>query len=304
MQVIEVAATVIAVGNEIMMVYNPGWHAFTLPMTKVRSKPLGLVKGRRTRELWSDAAMRNVGECLGRTLDIEPKLLMDVKNIEQSDRTGDVNYYHFQLYLARIDSKESSPGVVADWLKTSDILDEQRGPISSTARELARHLEANAAHRGVTSPPAASNEASRKSEAVVAIISRKTEDPPSWLVQWNEKWQRYYLIGGHREDKEAATQCLERELHEELSIEPADYQTDVLASEPAKYQDWSVGSWQTTDYVLWPFRVTLSPDAVKKVGKDAANRWITEREIRAERCDDGQLISPATRKTLEMLQEI
>lgn len=302
MDVIEVAVTVIVAGEKILTVRNDKWGTFTLPMTKLQRKPLGMVEIATQIERWSDAAMRNVGECLGRTSDREPKLLMDVGQLRQSDRTGEVNHYHFQVYLFDVDSEQTAPGLATDWLTTSQIIDEKRRPISPTARELAKLLEAEATGRSLSFPPVTAGLPRRQSQAAVAIIARQEQGETSWLVQWNEHWGRYYLVGGHREEKEAGTQCLERELREELKIEPADYKAEPIRSEPLKYTDWSVSAWQDSDYTVWPFSVTLSDAAVDKVNTDPANRWITKKEILGERCEDDKLVSPTTRKTLTLLK--
>jgi len=301
MDVIEVAVTVISASEKILAVRNEKWGSFTLPMTKVQSKPLGFSGDVAQIERRSDAAMRNVGECLGRTLNHEPKLLMDVGNLRQSDRSGKVNHYHFQVYLVEVDSEQAAPGLATDWLTTSQIIDEKRRPISPTARELTKLLEAEAAERGLSFPPITPGVPRRQSEAAVAVITREEQGKKSWLVQWNENWGRYYLVGGHREDGEAGTECLERELREELELEPADYQAEPLRDKPLKYMDWSVSAWRDTDYTVWPFRVTLSDKAVDRIHENAANRWATKDEILSERCEDDKPVSPTTRKTLEMI---
>ena len=301
MDVIEVAVTAIAAGKKILMVRNDQWRSFTLPMTKVQRKPLGLADNVTQIERWSDAAMRNVGECLGRTLDREPKLLMDVGDLRQSDRTGEVHHYHFQVYLVEVDFERTAPAVVAEWLTPGQVLDEHRRPISPTARELTKLLEAEAAGRAASFPPMTAGLPRRQSQAAVAVITRQDRGTTRWLVQWNEHWGRYYLVGGHREDGEAGTQCLERELREELNVEPAGYESEPIGTEPLRYTAWSVSAWRDSDYTVWPFRVTLSPEAVAQVGRDSANRWITQAEIRGERCEDDKPVSPTTRKTLAMV---
>jgi 8-oxo-dGTP pyrophosphatase MutT (NUDIX family) len=301
MDLIEVAVTIIAAGEKILIVRNEKWGTLTLPMTKIQRKPLGLAGNLTKIERWSDAAMRNIGECLGRTLDHEPKLLLDVGEMLQSDRTGQVNHYHFQVYLVEVDSEQAAPGLVAEWRTTSQIRDESRRPISPTARELAKRLDAEAAGRGLSFPP---NGPPRTSQAAVAIIARQDKGKKRWLVQWNKDWGRYYLVGGHREEKESGTECLARELREELKIGPREYEAVPMRAEPLKYVDWSVRFWRDTDYTVWPFRVTLSEAAVKKVSGDAANRWITKQEILDERCEDDRPVSPTTKKTLKTLGEI
>jgi 8-oxo-dGTP pyrophosphatase MutT (NUDIX family) len=304
MDVIEVAVTVITANGSILTVWNGPWGAFTLPMTKLRRRPLGLAKNVTRIERWSDAAMRNVGECLGRTMNCEPKLLMNVDELLQSDRNGQVHHYRFQVYLVEANVGQTAPCVAAEWLTAGQIRDETRRPVSPTARELTKLLEAEAAERGLAFPPAAGNQPRRRSQAAVAIISRQDGGKKAWLVQWNRHWDRYYLVGGHREDNEAGTQCLERELREELKLEPADYQATPVADQPLQYAGWSVSTWRDTDYTVWPFRVTLTAGAMRNVEGDPANRWVTREEVLGERCGDDKPISPTTRETLEKVGEL
>jgi len=304
MDVIEVAVTVIVAGEKILTVRNDKWGAFTLPMTKLQRKPLGMVENATQIERWSDAAMRNVGECLGRTSGREPKLLMDVGELRQSDRTGQVNHYHFQVYLVEVDSEQTAPGLASEWLTINQIIDAERRPISPTARELAKLLEAEAAKRALRFPPVTAGLPRRQSQAAVAIIAREEDGKRLWLVQWNQHWGRYYLVGGHREDGEAGTQCLERELHEELKIKPANYEAEPIGTAPLEYADWSVSAWRDSDYTVWPFRVTLSDAAVKKVDVNSANRWIAKNEVEGERCQDDKPVSPTMGKVLKMSGEM
>ena len=48
----------------------------------------------------------------------------------------------------------------------------------------------------------------RVSEAALALITRVTpQGEAEYLTQWNEKWQAYSLIGGHREPDESFRDC-------------------------------------------------------------------------------------------------
>ncbi len=305
MDEIEVAVTIIANGDKILLVWNGNWGAFTLPMTKLHRRMLGMVDNVLRVERWSDAAMRNVGECLAQTMADEPKLLLDVGELLQSDRTGSVNHYHFQVYLVHVESERIAPCLTAEWLTVDEIRDASRRPISPTARELTKLLDGEAITRGLPFPPPATVAPRRQSRAAVAITSREERGRKLWLVQWNEHWGRYYLVGGHREDQEAGTECLARELREELDVGPTDYQAEPIGADPLKYTDWSVSAWQDSDYAVWPFRVRFLADTtVARISKQPGNRWVSAEEIDSERSKDGRPISPTTRKTLQRVGEI
>ena len=95
---VKVVVTVIYSGRSILLVYNPQWQAFTLPMTKLRRWPFGENSGLARNEDPVDAAMRNVGEVLGRTSSEVPMLLLEGYQWAQSDRDAKNRRYSFEVY--------------------------------------------------------------------------------------------------------------------------------------------------------------------------------------------------------------
>ena len=301
---IDVVATVISCKDSLLLVFNDKWGAFTIPMTKLRHRPLGPQARRTQWELGADAAMRNVGECLGISTGQTAGLMADVGDIRQSERNGQINHYHFQVYGFQTDRQQAAAGVTANWLTPDEILDPTRSPISPTARALVERLGEIALLQHCQFPPAPAPHPRRKSVASVAIIRRTRGDEKQWLCQWNEHWARYFLVGGHQEPDEDAEACLVREMQEELVFaRGADYE---LAKPPEvlEYAAWSGSTWQETDYEISAFEVELEADAFRRVDRAAENRWITKDEVLSERCADEKLVSPTARKILEMLGEL
>lgn len=303
---IDVVATVIYHGDRLLTVYHAQWGEFTLPMTRLRRRPWGLIHAVETWELGAAAAMRNVGECLGITTDQPPCLLADVGDLRQSDRTGQVNHYQFQMYGFAAPAQDVAPGVSAQWLTPQQILDPHRGPISPTARELVARLGEVALSRGGAFPPAPAAGPPRQSVSSIAVIRRRHGPERQWLCQWNDAWQRYFLVGGHQEPADRTPeQCMIREIREELGLSPAaDY---ALTPHPRclpEYEAWSTSAWQPTLYRLWPFVIQLTDAAGPKIEGRAVNRWITAAEVLSERCGDDQLISPTVRRILSALGEL
>jgi len=301
---IDVVVTVIYCDDSLLMVFNDKWGAFTIPMTKLRHRPLGTQANRTRWELGADAAMRNVGECLGITSDRTPGLLADVGDVRQSERDGRIRFYHFQVYGFRADRQQAAAGVTAKWLAPDEILDSARSPISPTARALVERLGEIALVQHCRFPPAPAPDPRRQSVASIAIIRRTRGDRKQWLCQWNQNWGRYFLVGGHQEPGEDAEACLVREMQEELVFAPG---TDYELAKPPRvleYADWSASTWQETDYRISAFDVELEADARGRVDRAAENRWITKEEILSERCADEKLVSPTARKVLEMLGEL
>jgi len=133
----------------------------------------------------------------------------------------------------------------------------------------------------------------RESTAAVAIIRREHEGRTLWLAQWNRNWQRYHFVGGHKHADETFRQCVIREIGEELEI--AEDQDFLVADQPLAHLDytaWSEGARQETHYVLELFEVQLLGDSTRqRIEANSRNRWLTEEEIREERCHDGSPVS-------------
>ncbi|MBX7169260.1 MAG: hypothetical protein K1X74_23205 [Pirellulales bacterium] len=144
--IVEVAVTVFRCEGRLLLVFNAGWGAFTLPMTKRRQETQPQHPHAPRNEAWDDAAMRNSGECLGRTSTAVPTLACEVTEWLQSDRDGKVKRFSFQVYVVDLPGSEAfPPGLIAEWLLPEEVLDERRRPISPTARFLVGRLQAEAA---------------------------------------------------------------------------------------------------------------------------------------------------------------
>ena len=140
----------------------------------------------------------------------------------------------------------------------------------------------------------------RESTAAIALIRRQHEGQTLWLAQWNRNWQRYHFVGGHKHPDESFRQCVIREVCEELNIvEGEDF---LVADQPLAHLDytaWSTGARQETHYVMELFDVQIVGDSAwHKVASNDRNRWLTETEIREQRCPDGQAVSETMSRLL------
>ena len=301
---IDVVATVIYNGGRVLTLYNDQWGAFTLPMTKLRSWPLGLARSRQRWELGASAAMRNVAQCLGVTSDKPARLLADVSGVRQSDRSGQIADYYVQVYGFPVAKRAAHSGLLVEWLTPKQIVDARRQPVSPTARTLVTELEGVALKRHSQFPPPTPAGKPRTSIASVAIITRGQGGRTKWLCQWNGNWERYFLVGGHQEPKDRdALACLAREVKEELGIV---HETDytVQSCKTLKYVGWSTSSWQQTAYTISAFDVELRPGVMAKLGKKSENRWLSKQEVLWERCAGPRLVSPTTREILQKLNRL
>jgi 8-oxo-dGTP pyrophosphatase MutT (NUDIX family) len=295
----QVAVTVIYCEQSILLVYNPRWGAFTLPMTKLRRWQYGPSTGPARVEYWDDAAMRNVGECLGIVSTEKPKLLMDIHDLRQSDWDAQPKHYLLQVFGFPVQGQSVAPGMACQWLPAKAIGDAQCRPISPTARDLVHRLEAEASLRGTSFPPPHPPGAPRRSVAGLALFQREDQGRKQWLSRWNDRWNRYFFVGGHKEKTETFRDCVVREVGEELGLSEHD---DFEASADPRdapdlkgFEEWSVAAWQQTHYEIELYDCELKEDARRLVAKDAANRWLSEAEIKAERSADGKLVSHTMR---------
>jgi 8-oxo-dGTP pyrophosphatase MutT (NUDIX family) len=124
----------------------------------------------------------------------------------------------------------------------------------------------------------------RVSEAGLTLIRRSGADgAPEYLVQWNDKWQRFALVGGHREPGESFRACCVREVAEELELaEGAEYRVaPEPVAPPIEYRARSGSAGVETLYRVELYLVELlTHAAAARVAADPANRWLTEPEIR------------------------
>jgi 8-oxo-dGTP pyrophosphatase MutT (NUDIX family) len=140
----------------------------------------------------------------------------------------------------------------------------------------------------------------RKSVAAIALIRRQQNGHTQWLAQWNDHWQTYSLVGGHKRADETFRQCLVREVHEELGLtDRVDYQAPDQPLECLQFTAWSQRAKEDTQYTFEIFPVVLSSSRIEQtVIIDPRNRWLSGEELTAGRSVDGKAISPTFTRVL------
>ena len=133
----------------------------------------------------------------------------------------------------------------------------------------------------------------RESVASIALIQRDHNGRRQWLAQWNKNWRRYSFVGGHKRPDESFRQCVIRETTEELQLaEGIDFFVADERLARLDYTAWSESARQQTHYQMELFAVQLAGEtAQRKVDADPRNRWLTEDEIQARRCNSGEPVS-------------
>ena len=151
---VEVAVTLIVRDSGILAVYNREWSTFTLPMTKRRhwNDPKMPPEAERE-EPWIEAAARAAAEWLAITVTGLAPLNADVPHYQQSDRNGVWKRYEFRVFRLPLPAIcQPRSDAVIQWLTVDDWLNEDRRPISQTARHILRALAANAELTGNAFP--------------------------------------------------------------------------------------------------------------------------------------------------------
>jgi len=155
---VEIGVALITRGKTILAVFNPKWSAYSLPMTKRRRwNDAGMAKGDRSED-WRDTALRAAYECLGRPTRISGPLSGNAEPIEiagfsQGDREGLWKHYRFHVYRVTLEKgEEAASGQQAIWLSVDQFLDPTFGPISPTARNVIREVQARAKLAGASFP--------------------------------------------------------------------------------------------------------------------------------------------------------
>lgn len=291
---VNAAAAIIHHEGRILLVLKEGWDQFSLPITRLRER-----EDSSGTETGSAAAVRAIEEELGVGPKIEPGLLLDVELLQISGRLNELGHYQVQLFSSEVSAQEVAGDSIAKWLTPAEILSAE--DVAPTARKVVEQLSEAALKGGRQFPPVFASP-TRQSTASVAIITRDGGTEPEWLAQYNNRWGRYFLVGGHFEPGESPDDCLVREIQEELGETPENVEHNE--GQQLQFTAWSTNSWQWTDYSITAFDVTLSDEASRRIGQDAANRWMNASEISCERCADGKLISPTMSRVLNALEKM
>ena len=132
----------------------------------------------------------------------------------------------------------------------------------------------------------------RQSIASLAVIRQSGGAQTLWLAQWNDKWQAYNFVGGHKHEDESFRECVVREVAEDLGlVAERDFGTGERLAH-LEYVAWSESAQCETAYVIELFELTLLNDAAReRLSRDPQNRWLAESEIHSRMGSNGRPVS-------------
>ena len=122
----------------------------------------------------------------------------------------------------------------------------------------------------------------RSSVAAFALIRRTAAaGRVEYLAQWNDGWNAFHFVGGHKRDSESFRACCVRETAEELDlVEGRDFRVAAERFNRLRYVHFSEQAKAETDYTIELFDAELLGEATAAVEANPANRWLTESEQR------------------------
>lgn len=290
LRAIQASAAITHYQGRVLLTLKPNWDRYSVPITKQRDGETG-----------EQAAGRCIEEDLGFKATEGLGLLLDTPVLQTNPRTHQIGGYEIQCYAYETSSVDLPPDTIGKWLTPDEILAASNNDVSETAQELVKQLKEAALDGRRSFPPTASIRR-RMSTACVAIVRRESMNGPEWLAQHNTRWGRYFLVGGHEGDGEKKTECMLRELNEELRVAPSD--VELGQHYALNYTAWSTGSWQWTKYKITAIDVSFPDVVLEQITSRPENRWLTPAEIRSERTRDNKLISPTMRFVLKQLGEL
>ncbi len=157
-----------------------------------------------------------------------------------------------------------------------------------------------------------------RQRSAFSLITVGSGEERKFLLQWNDNWGMFNLIGGkidnEKGDRDSFARAIQRELLEELGLKsPKDYRI-VRELRPLLKRQFSRREYVFKDYEFRIFKIEFLPrhpvtseeyDRFSaRLSADRENMLVTRAEIERLRTGDGRPISETTRMILQELGEI
>ena len=270
--------------TEFLLVHNAGYGGFFFPTQRVKTevKPDRVAKG-------------TVRSDLGYTGPASAALLGEITDVHFSNRFHRDRRYRFhvcEVQLPQVDLHQ--PGSLLEkalhrrgkqflWLPASRLNDPTIAfsPTMPAVRSAVLKAIPTRTYAGPL----------RRSEGGIALIERTVGGKREWLAQWNDRWQAFFFIGGHREGNETFRECVIREIEEELELTPSECPVAATVASHLEYRAISQSAEELTQYIMELFCATPSADGLRKIAANPMNKWLDEDEIRKLEATDARPVS-------------
>lgn len=144
----------------------------------------------------------------------------------------------------------------------------------------------------------------RRSEGGVALIERTVSGKREWLVQWNDRCQAFFFVGGHRNEGETFRECVVREIEKKLGLTPAECGVENHPAHHFQYPAISSSTRELTDYTMELFNTHPDLRITERIASNPHNKWLDETEIRRLEAYDGRPVSVSVRLLLRLAKVI
>ena len=157
-----------------------------------------------------------------------------------------------------------------------------------------------------------------RQRSAFSLITVGSGEERKFLLQWNDNWGMFNLIGGkidnEKGDRDSFARAIQRELLEELGLKsPKDYRI-VRELRPLLKRQFSRREFVFKDYEFRVFKIEFLPRHpatreeynrfAQRLSPDRENLLVTRAEIERLRTESGRPISETTRMILQDLGEI
>ncbi|MDB5387951.1 MAG: hypothetical protein JWM11_3597 [Planctomycetaceae bacterium] len=287
--------------TEYLVIENSNYGGYFFPVTRLKNelKP-------------HQIAEKLVRTDLGYRAEVHAEWRAEVLDIHFSSRYQQDRLYRFQVCsveLPQIDLMQpynplelalSQRGKRSAWLTASELQEN----VANHSVSLSSTMQSIAASVLRIVPPRPRTDPLRKSEGGIALIERTVNGEQQWLAQWNDNWNAFFFVGGHREPNESFRDCVIREVCEELDVQPADFTVADTSIKRLEYIATSRGAEVPTAYTMEPFATQLAPAIELAIDSNSKNAWLTEQDVRSLTAGGVRPISVTMLVVLVMLGHI
>lgn len=156
-----------------------------------------------------------------------------------------------------------------------------------------------------------------KQYGAFALIKATKENQTHYLLQWNQKWGLYNLIGGKldntRGDDYSLARTMYRELEEELGLKPEEeclivnlmkeIEMRQFSHREKRFKDYFFGIFEIDLFPRMPMSATRKISAARWLSTEHDNKFISRQEVENLSTHTGDPISVTTRRILQHVDE-